>query len=182
MFHALHLRIDERRNKKLYTLVKYLKEPDFFNHNHENCLFSYASKHSVTEYAENLLNRLFAKPNDIEESNDDVEECGADKEKTFEEVLNAAINNANVCTPSYSKSTLKCSLKKEWKFLEGCGQKTQNVEFLFNALLTIRPTSLESERAFSVAGQFVNKIRNRLSDESINALSVLKNYFLNQKI
>lgn len=65
--------------------------------------------------------------------------------------------------------------------MEGSGQKTENVELLFNALLTVRPTSVESERVFSVTGQFVNKIRNRLSDESINALSVLQNYFLNQK-
>lgn len=169
-------------DKKLYTLVKYLKDPDFFNHNHEDCLFSYASKYSVIAYAENLFNRLFAKHNDIEEiESNDVEECGAVKDKTFEEVLNAAIHNVNLCTQSYSKTTSKCSIKKELKFLEGSGQKTENVELLFNALLTVRPTSVESERVFSVTGQFVNKIRNRLSDESINALSVLQNYFLNQK-
>lgn len=136
-------------------------------------MFSYASKHSVIEYAENLLNRLLAKTNNIEESND-VEECGDAKEKTFEEVLNSAIKEANECTQYCSKSTLKSSIRKELKFLEGSSQKVQNIEFLFNALLTIRPTSVESERAFSVAGLIVNKTRSRLFDGSINALSVLK--------
>lgn len=182
MFQALYLRIDERRDKKLYTLIKFLKQPDFFDSNHTNSLFSYASKCSVITYAENIFYRLFGFCNNVGEtkSNDDVEKCVSKAKKTFEEALNAAIKNVNSCSQSNSKTTSKHCIRKEFKYFEGSGQKTQNIEYLFNAILTIRPTSVESERMFSVTGQFVNKIRNRLSDESINALSVLKNYFLNQ--
>ena len=72
---------------------------------------------------------------------------------------------------------MKNSLKKELKLFEASGTQTQGIEILYNALLTIQPTSVESERVFSTTGTFVNKIRNRLSDETINALTVLKTYF-----
>ena len=71
---------------------------------------------------------------------------------------------------------MKNSLKKELKLFEASGTQTQGIEILYNALLTIQPTSVESERVFSTTGTFVNKIRNRLSDETINALTVLKTY------
>ena len=36
--------------------------------------------------------------------------------------------------------------------------------------MTINPTSIESEIAFSAAGIFMGKIRSRLSDKSIDCL------------
>lgn len=44
---------------------------------------------------------------------------------------------------------------------------TPNLEMLKNALKTIPPTSVESERAFSSCGLFVTKIRSRLADKTI---------------
>ena len=44
-------------------------------------------------------------------------------------------------------------------------------------LSTIRPTSVDAERAFSIAGYFCNKLRSRLSDESLSMLCFLKSYF-----
>jgi len=38
---------------------------------------------------------------------------------------------------------------------------------LYHALITIKPKSVESERAFSVTGIFITKLRNRLNDESV---------------
>ena len=47
---------------------------------------------------------------------------------------------------------------------------------LFDALKTIPPSSVESERAFSTTGQFVTKMRTRLKDETVDALVFLKFY------
>ena len=41
----------------------------------------------------------------------------------------------------------------------------ENINNILEALFTIKPTSVESERVFSLAGQYVTKIRNRLSDQ-----------------
>ena len=42
---------------------------------------------------------------------------------------------------------------------------------------TIRPTSVEAERCFSAAGLFASKVRNRLGDEILSVLQILRFYF-----
>jgi hypothetical protein len=41
---------------------------------------------------------------------------------------------------------------------------------LFNALKFICPTSVESERAFSITGQFATKLRTKLDDDTLCSL------------
>ena len=43
-----------------------------------------------------------------------------------------------------------------------------------NALQSIPPTSVESERAFSITGQFATKLRTKLADNTLNSLVFLK--------
>ena len=45
---------------------------------------------------------------------------------------------------------------------------------LFKALQSIPPTSVESERAFSITGQFATKLRTKLADNTLNSLVFLK--------
>lgn len=72
-------------------------------------------------------------------------------------------------------------LTKEFSLLEATKSKPRHLQQLFDALGTIQATSVEAERAFSVCRQFVIKIRNRLSAESIDALCFLKVHFQKQK-
>ena len=51
------------------------------------------------------------------------------------------------------------------------------IEKLYAALKTIKPTSVESERAFSALGYFVSKIRNCLNDVTIDTLLFLRYYY-----
>ena len=53
---------------------------------------------------------------------------------------------------------------------------------LFMALKTIPPSSIESERAFSVTGQYVTKIRSSLGDGSVDALVFLKTHYQNKEM
>lgn len=64
--------------------------------------------------------------------------------------------------------------------LEDGGGRGFHLELLYKYLLTVKPTSVDSERAFSNASLICTKVRARLSDESIDALSFLRSYF--QKI
>ena len=42
---------------------------------------------------------------------------------------------------------------------------------------TLRPTSCDCERIFSVAGYYCNKLRSNLSDDTLSSLCMLKFYF-----
>ena len=54
-------------------------------------------------------------------------------------------------------------------------------QVVFAALLSIKPTSTEPERAFSIMGYFCTKIRNRLSDEALDAMVFMRQYLKNQR-
>ena len=58
--------------------------------------------------------------------------------------------------------------------LEETGQVLQKLETLYDALLTIQATSVEAERVFSTAGLFLTKIRNRMSDTTLDNFIFMK--------
>ena len=45
------------------------------------------------------------------------------------------------------------------------------------ALKTIKPTSVEAERAFSPMDFFVTKIRSRMSDKTLDALITMRQHY-----
>ena len=51
------------------------------------------------------------------------------------------------------------SLNKEMAIFEATGNKSKYLNLVDQALRTIPPTSVEAERAFSVAGLFITKLR-----------------------
>jgi len=51
-------------------------------------------------------------------------------------------------------------VKKEMSIFEATKKRSSNLEKLFHALITIKPKSMESERAFSATGLFVANFRN----------------------
>ena len=71
-------------------------------------------------------------------------------------------------------------VKKEMSLFEATKKRPENLEKLYHALLTIKPTSVEPERAFSAMGLFVTRLRNRLNDESLDALIFMRQYYKNQ--
>ena len=67
-------------------------------------------------------------------------------------------------------------VQKEIMLYEIIKRKPNNLEKLYAALKIIKPTSVEAERAFSALGYFMSKIRNRLNDNTIDALLFLRHY------
>ena len=78
-------------------------------------------------------------------------------------------------------STLPATLKEDFKLFQATKKRSEYLENLFNAVMTAKPTSVESERSFSVGGGFATKIRSRLSDKSLSALVMLKMYFKSKR-
>lgn len=76
-----------------------------------------------------------------------------------------------------NKNDLIRSIKKEMSFFETNGIRGKYLTLVYNYFLTIQPTSVESERAFSAAGLICTRIRSRLGDKSLNKLCFLRSYF-----
>ena len=72
-------------------------------------------------------------------------------------------------------------VKNEMSLFEQNSKRPENLEKLFQALLTIPPTSIESERQFSTSSFFATKIRSRLDDSTLSALVFLKSYYKKNK-
>ena len=68
-------------------------------------------------------------------------------------------------------------VKKEMNLFEATKKRPENLQKLFNALLTIKPTSVEPERAFSAIGLFATKLRSQLGDETLDDLVVMRQKF-----
>ena len=80
-----------------------------------------------------------------------------------------------------SLCTLEEVIKQEMNLFEATRKRPTKLALLFNALLSILPKSVEVERAFFAAGLFVTKMRSRLSDKSLNALTFLRSYYMKNK-
>lgn len=63
----------------------------------------------------------------------------------------------------------------EFRVFEQCRRRTDNFDFLYKALLSIKPSSVECERTFSIAGNCCTKLRSRLNDRSLSSLVFLEN-------
>lgn len=81
-----------------------------------------------------------------------------------------------------NKSDVEKLLKTEIKILSDGGSRGENLQNIYELLLNIKPTSVESERAFSAAGLICTKIRSKLGDSSLDALCFLRSYFLNDEL
>ena len=73
------------------------------------------------------------------------------------------------------------SLTKELAWYIESGKKSQNLEKLYQALLTISPTSVAVERMFSTSGWLLNQRRASMSDSTLDDIIFLKSYFERQK-
>ena len=63
------------------------------------------------------------------------------------------------------QSQLECGfvshiIKKEIQLFQAIKKRPENLDKLYRCLTTIRPTSTDAERAFSVMTLFANKLRN----------------------
>lgn len=175
---AIKARCSERRNVMTTSLLSYLHNPDY---NLE------VSKKSVQNFAVNLLTRLKGSRQTEAATSPDADEDLV----IVDAVQNASVNETRKL--SLAEQLQKCisvdisdhltevveikSLYQEFKLFEQQRQRTPNLEFIYNSLLTIKPSSVEAERVFSTSGNFATKIRPRIKDKALTSLVFLKNYF-----
>ena len=67
-------------------------------------------------------------------------------------------------------------ISKEMQLFEATKKRPEILESLYCSLLTIRPTSVEAEQAFSAMGLFITDIRNRLIDDTLNVMIAMRQF------
>ena len=182
LYTALRYRLSERRQQDITSLIKFLHRSDELEN---DAFFEMLSKKVMVKLGKSLLTRLSISGDyDQEEKHDDditVVEDVAVTEGSLSSALETAISSSMRAPQDPNQCQGFKSLNQEFTVYEATGKRTQNLDGLYNHLLTIRPTSIDSERAFSNANNFVTRLRNRLSDRSINTLCFLKDYFTQHK-
>lgn len=107
---------------------------------------------------------------------------GDKKVKTISEQLNEVMEKGLIAirTTPIRVESITSKIEKEMFLFESGGTRGDHLQKVYNYILSIRPTSVESERAFSAAGFLCSKNRTRLNDEMMDALSFLRWSFQNE--
>lgn len=180
---ALNTRIRERRFE-FADLFTFLANPSMRATLRNNFgIFSKTTRNVLIKQADELLERLTAgwecEPQESETQLSDVYSIENDAKLTMKEKFEKRLQQFKAAPVSKNSSTqgFHKTLRAEFTYLETEGLKGKFLTMLFEALSTVRPTSVDSERAFSVSGNFVTKIRSRMEDDTLNVLCILKDYF-----
>lgn len=195
MFHkALVRRFNERRSTKITSLIRYLIDPDSLNKpERDQYPFELLSKASAQQFGTELIQSLFehdeselmvVDENEERTSSADSVDAVEEHEISFQDELKASVGNrwTQAQTESSTMATTIPEIKKCFRDYNERRERGPLLEKLFFALCGIPPTSTQSERNFSLSGQFVSKLRTRLTPVHIDMLSFLKTQFLLQQI
>lgn len=135
--------------------------------------FQFSSKTLVLKYAVKIMSRIFSdviatdevNPEHIDINENDSSECELNETETTQFNMKTALDNvinASLRTRVIEKPTgvnLKSMIQNESKMYDKTGTMPSNLKKLSDALMTIPPTSIERERAFSTSSNFCTKKR-----------------------
>lgn len=181
---ALQERIIERRSVELTGTLLYLQDPNNLYHEAGDT-FKMPKKSVVRATINKILRRILTNEANSKDSNqvDNFSEV-LQPEKPCEnfslkEELECELRKSSIGVSSseFSADDLLTTIRKEMSAFESSGSKGKYLTLADENLRTIKPTSVESERAFSAAGYLCNELRTRLSDGTIDTLCFLRSYF-----
>ena len=179
----LEVRIKDRRNACLVHLLEYLHDFNFLMENKFDIFGEYGNKNKMYTLAATLMQKLFGvpEPGPGEESQfaslASTSVCSDSSRASLQEELERAITSASIpaTRPSITPNLNRRMVQKECEVFEASAIRPANLQTLYEALLTIQPTSVEAKRAFTACGLFVIKPPSRLHDSTIDALCFIRN-------
>ena len=168
-------RLRERRNEEIVWLAKYLINPQSIL-KEDKISGKIPVRTKFLNFANRLAKRMMDTQNEEEKCGDTEENIDESETETLskKDLLHRAMANAMLEQPGRA---VPKSLAQDLKMFEITREKTEILETIHQAILSAKPTSVESERSFSVGGGFATKVRSRLSDQALSSLVFLKLYF-----
>ena len=158
--------------------------------NHKEDIFGYPIvKKNIRELAAEIHGRLMGEPENEEtqmvfpaeeefvaEFFEDSSEGLSNGEK-LDFLLNKIKKGRSQTKSQKGVSQNQTEFEQELSRYEQLGEMSASMEQLCEAIKSIRVSSVEAERVFSVSGSVVTKIRTRLGDETVDNLVFLKKYY-----
>lgn len=187
---TLHERIQERRTDLTGVLI-YLQNPKKYDEEAKNTDRTYTffmpRKVAIRQEIKKIIERVVVQ--DDETYADDVFEntpiagtsaTDTDPTLTLKEELEKQLQQEKEIfkkKPDNKQKDFEKILKKEMTFFESDGIRGEYLTLAYEYILTVQPTSVEAERAFSASGYICSSLRSRLGDDTINAICFLRAYF-----
>lgn len=179
LFNAVKFRIEERRNVKLSSIAMYLNDPTDYEDLVNRSLLEYSSKSEIHEESYKLLQRLYNSPTEVGHQAEDTDATSPQASTSYSDTLQNAIAKAKKPKPVKKTARGLTGLIEEFESFEKKNEQSTDIKKLKCCLECVRTVSIAPERTFSLAANFVTGKRNRLGDDTLDALIFLKYYFLN---
>ena len=122
------------------------------------------------------VNETMESSSDSNVDNDGNDEASLPKNMTLSEEFQAFRKEPGLKIEKVQRVGAQ-NINEERQLFEATKKRPENLENLYRSFLTIRPTSVEAERAFSAMGLFATKIGNRLNNDTLNAIIVLRQFY-----
>jgi hypothetical protein len=181
-------RIKSRRTE-ISNVLQYLHNgPNISKNDH----FTKINKNVIATFITKLLKRLLNKnasnnsTSEVEIEkvvNDDLFIQGRTmKEKLYNTLKETLQSRRDDNYNDISTKEIQKAVKKEMELFEKGSHRGKYLKLAYAYLITVKPTSIESERAFSTAGWFCSKIRSNLGEQTLHSLCFLRAYFLKKEV
>jgi len=119
----------------------------------------------------------------VDPDDDDDSESTIDLKKQMEMAMHASMMMTPTSRVPFANSNqdnnkaITNAIKAEMAVFANSARRGRHQETVYNYLMSIPPTSVEAEWAFSAAGALCTKMRSRLSDKSLDMLCFLRDYY-----
>jgi hypothetical protein len=182
----LQERYKQRRNTNIISMVKFLSDPKGYLPGD-----GFLEMDDLRKVVKDTCERLFpegenraaqaAQPAQGEEDDDSSsEELELSYNQRLNKQFDALLDQLGAATPQ--AATQLQHIEEEMALASKTGELTAKLAKLHQAVLSIPASSVESERAFSVASRFVTKIRSRLGDATLDNFAFAKSKLKNDKL
>jgi hypothetical protein len=182
----LEERYKQRRNGPIISMVKFLSDPKGYLPGD-----GFLEMEDLRKVVKQTCERLFPDKNQAAqaqpvqgEEDDLVADTSEEPELSYNQKLNkqfdALLDQLGSAAPQ--AATQLQHIEEEMALASKTGELTAKLAKLHHGVLSIPASSIESERAFSVASRFASKIRSRLGDATLDNFAFAKSKFKNEKL
>ena len=187
---SLSSRIDHRRIPVLSQLANFLDDSSYINQKRD--IFGHLIvKKKIRELAAEIHGRLWGEPENEETQmiipaeeefvdeflDNEGSSTGLSNADKLDFLLNKIKKSRSQPKTQQGVSQNQTEFEQELSRYERLGEMSPCIEQLYQAIKSIRVSSVEAERVFSVSGSVVTKIRTRLEDQTVDNLVFLKKYY-----